>query len=118
MKFPRIIYAIQHNETKKIYVGSSANVENRYWSHMYALRGGKHSVEEMQEDFDEYGENYSLFILDKIYDYSEKAKEYVWMKKLQSYIQGKGYNYKDRKYLGGEVIKELPLVSGVPNCYH
>lgn len=47
MKLPRIIYAIQHNVTKRIYVGSSANVENRYWNHMNNLRNHKHNIEDM-----------------------------------------------------------------------
>lgn len=114
MKIPRTIYAIQHNETRKIYVGSSSDVENRYWSHMYALRSDKHTVEDMQEDFNEYGENYSLFILDEIHEYSEKEKEYTWIEKLQSHIREKGYNYKDRKYFNGVATKKLPLVSGIP----
>ena len=37
MKFPRAIYAIQHNATKRIYIGSSSDVELRYWGHMYPL---------------------------------------------------------------------------------
>lgn len=54
MKLPRIIYAIQHNVTKRIYVGSSANVENRYWNHMNNLRNHKHNIEDMQSDYDNY----------------------------------------------------------------
>ena len=30
------------------------------------LRNGKHSVEDMQDDFIKYGEDYSFFILDEI----------------------------------------------------
>lgn len=52
MKLPRIVYAIQHNMTKRIYVGSSANVENRYWNHMNNLRNHKHNIEDMQSDYD------------------------------------------------------------------
>lgn len=74
MKLPRIIYAIQHNVTKRIYVGSSANVENRYWNHMNNLRNHKHNIEDMQSDYDNYGEDYSLYLL-------------VAVKNLQSIIQ-------------------------------
>lgn len=76
MKIPRQVYAIQHNITKKIYIGSSSNVTDRYWNHIYRLRKGKHQNIDMQRDFDEYGENYSLFILDTISNYSERDKEY------------------------------------------
>ena len=62
IRFPRTVYAIQHNITKRIYVGSSNDIESRYWSHMSALSNHRHNVEDMQSDFDKYGENYSLFI--------------------------------------------------------
>lgn len=71
MKLPRIVYAIQHNMTKRIYVGSSANVENRYWNHMNNLRNHKHNIEDMQSDYDNYGEDYSLYLLDEIKVFSE-----------------------------------------------
>jgi len=112
MKLPRIVYAIQHNVTKRIYVGSSANVENRYWNHMNNLRNHKHNIEDMQSDYDNYGEDYSLYLLDEIKVFSERSKEYEWMEKLNSHIRGSGYNYKDRAMV--ERKKKLPLKAGVP----
>ena len=50
----------------------------------------------MQTDFDRYGENYTVTILDEISKYEDRSKEYEWMHKLQSHIRGKGYNYKDQ----------------------
>ena len=113
MKIPRTIYAIQHNKTKRVYVGSSANVEKRYWQHIHSLRRNEHKVEDMQDDFNEYGEDFSLFLLEEIVSYSERSKEYEWMTKLKSHIRGKGYNYKD----GAMVTKrnKLPLKSGIPS---
>lgn len=98
MHFPRRIYAIQHNVTKRMYIGSSSNLNVRYQTHLNALRRGKHPVEDMQEDFDKYGEDYSLFILDTVFEWDERKKEYEHMKEHQSYIRGKGYNYKDRVF--------------------
>ena len=114
VKLPRTIYAIQHNKTKRIYIGSSSDVPNRYWSHIYKLRNGKHGVEDMQKDFDEHGEDFSLFILDEINTHDERIKEYECMNKYQSNIRGKGYNYKDhaKKFIQ---IGKLPLKSGVPS---
>ena len=114
MKLPRTVYAIQHNDTKKIYVGSSADVEARYWNHICRLRNHKHVIEDMQRDFDKYGENYSLFILEEINTYAEKNKEYEWMAKLKSHIRGVGYNYKDRVKFSKSNKHILPLKSGVP----
>lgn len=96
MSTPKKVYAIQHNVTKRIYIGSSADVNARYWSHIHLLRTGKHNVEDMQADFDKYGEDFSLFILDEITSFTDRTVEYDWMKKYQSHIRGKGYNYKDR----------------------
>lgn len=98
--------------TKRIYVGSSANVENRYWNHMNNLRNHKHNIEDMQSDYDNYGEDYSLYLLDEIKVFSERSKEYEWMEKLNSHIRGSGYNYKDRAMV--ERKKKLPLKEGVP----
>lgn len=112
MKFPRIVYAIQHNITKKIYIGSSSDVPVRYWNHIYRLRNGRHGIEDMQKDFDEYGEDYSLFILDKIANFQEREKEYQWMRIYGSNIKEKGYNYKDKAT--SKIKKKLPLVSGLP----
>ena len=97
MELPRKVYAIQHNTTKRIYIGSSKDVRSRYQSHMSLLRNGKHQVEDMQKDFDEHGEDYSLYILDEILDDSENSKEYEWMRKYNTRTRGVGYNYKDRE---------------------
>ena len=35
MDFPRKVYAIQHNVTERIYIGSSRKVKDRYMNHMY-----------------------------------------------------------------------------------
>lgn len=110
MEIPRDIYAIQHNITKKIYIGSSQNMVKRYKQHIYALRSGKHHVEDMQSDFIKYGEDYSLFKLETIRDYKDKNKEYEWMEKLESTNRSKGYNYKDNTTKD----MHIPLKDGIP----
>lgn len=95
MEYHLKIYAIRHNITNRVYVGSSKNVDIRLRKHMNDLRAHKHCVEDMQEDFDKYGEDYTFTILEDIYQYSDKHKEYEWMEKYQSHIRGIGYNYKD-----------------------
>lgn len=95
MKYPRQVYAITHNETKRTYVGSSEDVCRRYREHIHELRRGRHRVEDMQADYSEYGENYTLTILDRIESEKDVAKEYEWMSKKGTHIRGKGYNYKD-----------------------
>lgn len=97
MVVPRKVYAIKHNQTNKTYVGSSADVGRRIREHINNLKRNSHPVEDMQADFNTYGENYSVVILDEILTYDDRYKEYAWMIRYGSYVRGKGYNYKDRK---------------------
>ena len=112
MIVPRKVYAIQHNVTKKIYVGSSRNVDNRYKAHIGYLRRGTHPIEDMQFDYDQFGEDYSVFILDEIATFGQRTKEQEWMRKLKSYIRSKGYNYKDPSFK--ESIISVPHKKGIP----
>ena len=98
MDFPRKIYAIKHNTTGKIYVGSSQQVDKRISAHLSRLRSHTHGVEDMQADFDKYGENYTITILDEISKPEDWVKEYECMTKNWSAIRGFGYNYKDTFY--------------------
>lgn len=98
MDFPRKIYAIRHNATNRVYVGSSHQVEKRVNNHLSRLRNHKHSVEDMQADFDKYGENYTITILEENIAYEDRFKEYEWMSKKWSALRGYGYNYKDKFY--------------------
>ena len=95
MKYPRKVYAIRHNVTDRVYIGSSCNVDKRFKEHLYALKAHNHVVDDMQRDYDEYGKDYTFTILDRINDSSEDEKEYEWMDKYQSFVRGIGYNYKD-----------------------
>lgn len=114
MDFPRKIYAIQHNVTKRIYIGSTKNVDSRYLNHIYKLRGGKHHIEDMQKDFDEYGEDYSLFVLEEITEWAERIKEYEWMRKYNSFERGVGYNYMDQGKEMACIRNTPPYKKGLP----
>lgn len=114
MRLPRQVYALQHNVTKKMYIGSSADPENRYCGHIGQLRKHKHPVEDLQDDYDKYGEDFSLFILDDINVISESHKETDWMKKYNTLERGKGYNYKDRHAKVGLRVT-VPLKGGLPD---
>ncbi len=117
MEFPRKIYAIQHNVTKRMYIGSTKNVDSRYLNHIYKLRAGKHPVEDMQEDFIKYGEDYSLFVLEEITEYQDRMREFEWMHKYNTITRGIGYNYKDQ---GREAVclkNTPPYKEGKPVAY-
>lgn len=53
-------------------------------------------MEDMQKDFNEFGENYTVEILGEIKSREENGKEFEWMEKLQTYNREIGYNYKDQ----------------------
>lgn len=100
MNYPRKVYAIRHNVTGRVYIGSSHRVDKRFVQHINALRSHKHPVEDMQADFDQYGEDFSMTILEHIAEPTDKYKEYDWMRKNRSYVRGVGYNYRDPKWHG------------------
>ena len=111
MKYPRKVYAIRHNITNKVYIGSSNNVDKRLYDHMSALKSGRHPVGDMQKDYNKYGDNYTFTILDVIKNKSEKNKEYEWAQRYQSNLREIGYNYQDQKWksLAGELEEEDTL---------
>jgi hypothetical protein len=76
-------------------------------AHISALRRGQHINEDMQADYNLHGEDYTFTILDTIESREESSKEYEWMKKYESHVRGKGYNYKDPKDMGAIKKKNL-----------
>ena len=115
MKYPRKVYAIRHNVTNRVYVGSSANVDVRFAAHISALRRGAHPVRSMQEDFNKHGDNYTFTILDTIENISENAKEHEWMKRMRSDVVECGYNYQDQKWKPHNT-KESELLDLIDSC--
>lgn len=95
MDFPRTVYAIKHNKTGRMYIGSSRRPDVRLKSHFASLKRGKHPVEDMQSDFDEFGDDYTIIYLEEITEFRDRSHEYDWMRMYCTHIRGKGYNYKD-----------------------
>lgn len=98
MRYPRKVYAIRHNKTNRVYIGSSANPDVRFVAHINALRANRHKVDEMQKDYNWFGEDYSFTILDTIENIGENGKEYKWQEEMRSNTVECGYNYKDKKW--------------------
>lgn len=96
MIFPRDIYAIKHNVTNRIYVGSTHNLRSRLYAHMSCLRNGKHSNASMQLDFDKYGESYTFYLIEKIHSFGERNKESLYMDALNTRKEETGYNTTDQ----------------------
>lgn len=75
----------------------TGNPDKRFRSHMSDLKMNKHPVEDMQEDFNKYGNTFTFTVIDEIACYKEKVKEYEWMRKYDSCKRGIGYNYKEKE---------------------
>lgn len=48
------VYMIENITNKKVYIGSSRDIENRLRTHRHALRNGTHHNKDMQEDFNRH----------------------------------------------------------------
>ena len=93
MKYPRILYAIKHNKTKRIFIGTTAqSLEDRYRFHIAALRKHRHHTSLMQEDFDKYGEDFSVYILGKLETKDDRDMEYEAILKYKTCDEKYGYN--------------------------
>lgn len=117
MIYPRTIYAIKHNVTKRMYIGSSKDVKTRYQSHIHRLRSGKHPIEDMQEDFSKYGEDFSVYILEEVTINDDRKNEYKWMRKYNTFTRGVGYNYKDKEREILHLKNSVPLKAGLPDPF-
>lgn len=105
MAIPCYVYLLLNTITGKCYVGSSGNPKNRYATHISNLKRNKHSVDDMQSDFNKYGDCFQMILLDTINDVNERPKEYAWMQKLNTTDRRYGYNYKDQTLVSGRPSK-------------
>ena len=51
------IYMIENIVNKRIYIGSSKDVDKRIWGHFNALAKGKHKSSHLQNSYDKYGKD-------------------------------------------------------------
>ena len=107
------VYALQHNITGRIYVGLTKHLKERIYSHLYALRKNRHVNKGMQDDFNKYGEDFSIFKLEDVdctqhVGYATNmptAREKYWQCKLKTYDPAHGYNREDPKYRRLKALK-------------
>lgn len=88
------VYMLRHNVTGRMYIGRSMNIPKRIQHHFTMLHAGKHPVEDMQDDFDRYGDSYTVSVLGEVNNANLRL-EIEMMDKYQSTVRGVGYNYKD-----------------------
>lgn len=75
----REIYAIQHNKTKRIFIGQSENAGMVIRNRIARLRNNNDTCELMQKDFNDFGEDYSFFILESFDPYSDGNRLSMWL---------------------------------------
>ena len=57
------IYAIIHKDTRRTYIGSALNINNRWKDHLSALRRNDHRNMHLQRCWNKYGEQSFLFVV-------------------------------------------------------
>lgn len=90
----KLIYAIQHDVTKRIYVGSTGS-QMRIAHHMAAIKSGRHSVQLINEDCENHGFKFTTYMLEMIPDDLASSREHYWMNYFDTANPDHGYNYKD-----------------------
>ncbi len=90
------IYAIRHNKTKRIYVGCTKS-DVRLQTHFNNLKKGKHANEAMQKDCNEYGYNFTAYLLEVIPRNADSSidpneREAYWIHYYCTDDPEKGYN--------------------------
>lgn len=115
------IYAIQHNVTGRIYVGITENVDRRVKAHMADLRKHRHINYALQEDYDKYGYDYSVYILEFNVLRQDRWKEKYYIEILNTDDDRIGYNGRDPRYskakgdAGWRFADGTPKVKGKEN---
>lgn len=94
------VYMIRHNKTGRMYIGRSKKLQNRIDHHFCLLRSGKHPIEDMQKDFNEFGDDFTVSVLGEVDNHCLNL-EIEMMEKYNSTIRGIGYNYKDPHITSG-----------------
>lgn len=74
------IYAIRCIENGKLYIGRTTNLKNRIEIHFRELKSGKHTNEEMLNDYKVYGrEKFEVYLLEENVPFTErKRNSNIW----------------------------------------
>lgn len=99
------IYKIECTVNHKRYIGRTLCPSCRCNTHLKALKHNRHLVEDLQSDFNRYGEENFSFMVLQCYQtpvkhlwgqYSNGYYEKECMRMFRSYDRRYGYNYKDQ----------------------
>lgn len=87
------IYKIVNSRNKRVYVGSASNFQRRFTEHLKALRDGTHHNQQLQNDWDLYGEDCFTF---KVVEVVEDKSVLLDVEKEHIHQYKRPYNHKDR----------------------
>jgi group I intron endonuclease len=94
------VYFIRNIVNGKIYVGATKKGHHRLEQHLSSLKSGTHINEEMQADFDKYGEKAFETLMFNVDDYEPHEAERLFIYFLDAVNPHFGYN-RDTKHLVG-----------------
>ena len=98
---PHYVYVLKNIITGKCYVGCTRNPKHRIKNHMYAMKSGKHNVEQINIDCAKYGVNsFTYMVLEEHDKLKALQLEAFYSAVLRSKDTRYGYNYKDKKGTG------------------
>ena len=96
------IYMIQNSINNKIYIGKTKDLNKRWKRHKRYLKGNYHYNKNLQEEWNEYGEeNFKYIILCECNEEKLNELEEYYIFELMSYDKRVGYN---KKYGGNSEI--------------
>lgn len=120
-----VVYAVQCRTTKRMYIGTTNNLEERIYTHLTGLASGRYAntvkfperYKQWYEEFQKYGrDDFDIFVLEDGLTYDNHfAAEMKWQIKYKTYDEKYGFNALTRKirmaimpYSWGNVKAGLP----------
>jgi group I intron endonuclease len=91
----RYVYKLTHIPTQKIYIGQTKNIKQRFEQHKSQLLKGTHNNKAMQRDFNKYGGDFTIEVLETIRNatvHSTSPDELKWIVYTGSFLPENGYN--------------------------
>lgn len=87
------IYKITCTANGKLYVGSSVNIQRRWFDHRVGLRRGVHHNLHLQNAWNKYGEqSFTFEIIELVMPWSIIDREQYWLDALKPYDHAIGFN--------------------------
>ena len=93
-KNPKIgVYQIMCMINRRVYIGGSVNIQQRWSNHKSKLTRNKHPNKHLQKDYNEFKEDqFICTILEECTEIKLKEREQYWMDDIQCYNKNNGYN--------------------------